>query len=166
MLIRITLIVAIIAALAVGVLNFVMVKDKVVTLKTNLQEQTEGRQKAEAELRSTKKELKDTSDKLQQTETTLKATTEERDKAVADATAATKRADKLTEDLNKTRGERDEAQAEVARYHATGLRPEQITTINNRIKDLENTLAGTEAENRVLGTKIKNLQARLDRYES
>ena len=47
MLIRISLIVAIIAGLAVGALNFTMVKGKVTTLQANLKTETEGRATAE-----------------------------------------------------------------------------------------------------------------------
>ena len=43
MLIRISLIVAIIAGLAVGVLNFVKVKEKITTLQANLKTETDGR---------------------------------------------------------------------------------------------------------------------------
>ena len=57
MLIRISLIVAILAGLAVGGLNFVKVKEKIVVLEANLAEQTKGRQVAEADARKTHKDL-------------------------------------------------------------------------------------------------------------
>ena len=47
MLIRICLIVAIIAGLAVGGLNFVKVKEKITTLQANLETETEAHQKFE-----------------------------------------------------------------------------------------------------------------------
>ena len=47
MLIRLSLIVAIIAALAVGTLNFIQVKKKFDTLQTKLDEENTGRRKAE-----------------------------------------------------------------------------------------------------------------------
>jgi len=164
--IRITLIVAIVAGLAVAALNFTLVRQKVTTLQSNLAEQTAGRQKAETELAGTRKDLKSTKDKLTQTEQTLATTTEERDKAVQDATTLKKKSDQLTEDLTKTKGERDAAQEEVARYHATGMTPDQIVQVNKQIKNLQDTLAGTESENKVLGTKIHRLETELDRYRS
>src|SRR5215212_5155574 len=124
MLIRISLIVAIIAGLAVGGMNFVTIKEKVTTLQANLKEQTEGRQKAETDLASTRKELDKTTAELKQTKTTLEATTQEKNTAVAMAEAEKNRADKLTEDLTKTRGERDSAQSELAAYKGTGYTPE------------------------------------------
>ncbi len=164
MLMRISLFVAIIAGLVVGVLNFVMVKDKITTLQTNLKEQTDARQKAESDLAKTRDDLKKTTAELKQTQTTLQATTEQKDTAVAEAASQTKRADKLTDDLNKTRKERDDAQAELAAFRATGLTPDQISAVNTQNKTLQKTVAGIEAENKLLGRKVTDLQTKLARY--
>src|SRR6266478_6837996 len=102
MLIRISLVFAILAGLAVGILNFTQVKDKITTLQVNLKNETDAKVKALTELASTKKDLDKTTAELKQTKTTLEATTKERDNAVAQLTEATKRADKLNDDLNKT----------------------------------------------------------------
>ena len=166
MLIRISLIVAIIAGLGAGALNFLKVKEKITTLQANLQEQTEGRQKAETELASTKQELEKTSAELKTTKDTLETTTQERDKAVAEADKRTKDAERLTEDLKRVTGERDEAQANLAAYKATGWTPDQIITANKRIRDLMGNLEGTQKENKLLGMKITNLQNELDRYKN
>ena len=83
MLIRISLIVAIIAGLAVGGLNFLKVKEKITTLQANLKEQTDGRIKAETELASTKSDLKKTTAALKQTKAELEATTAAKEKADA-----------------------------------------------------------------------------------
>jgi septal ring factor EnvC (AmiA/AmiB activator) len=165
MLIRISLIIAIIAGLAVGVLNFIQVKEKITVLQTHLKEQTEGRQKAETELASTRKDLDKTKTELTQTKTTLEATTAEKATAVAEAAAQTDRANKLTEDLTKTKQERDNAQSEVAAYKISGLSPEQVANLNKQFKELQNNLIGTQEENRVLGQKIKKLDSRLAQYE-
>ena len=166
MLIRICLIVAIVAGLAVGGLNFVKVKEKVVDLKTNLATTTDERDKARTELASTKSTLKTTEAKLKTTEQNLASTTEERDKALADMSALTKRADKLNEDLAKTRKERDEAQQELAAYSATGLKPEQIIAINKSYKGLQADLAALQAENRLLAQKIVRLNNELAVYKT
>src|SRR5436190_20785229 len=125
MLIRISLILAILAGLAVGILNFTQVKEKITTLQVNLKSETDAKNKALTELASTKKELDKTTAELKQTKTTLEATVKERDTAVTAAQEATTRANKLNDDLNKTRGERDDAQREVAAFRASGLTPEQ-----------------------------------------
>lgn len=166
MLIRISLIIAIIAGLAVGTLNFVMVKEKITTLQANLKEQTEGRQKAETELAKTKKDLAGTKAELATTKQNLESTTAERDKLSTDLAALTKRADKLTEDLNKTRTERDAAQAELAAYKATELKPEQIVAINKQYKGLQEKIRGLEEEGKLLGQKIKRLANELAVYKT
>jgi hypothetical protein len=164
MLIRICLIVAIIAGLAVGGLNFVKVKEKITTLQANLKEQTDGRLKAEKELASTKSDLKKTTAELKQTKTTLEATTAAKETAEAALAKKTKDADKLTEDLNKTRQERDAAQADLAAFKATGVTPKQILGFNDEIKKLQDNLAVVEAENRILDQKRKKLETELAVY--
>jgi hypothetical protein len=164
MLIRICLIFAILAGLAVGILNFTQIKDKITTLQKDLKEQTDLKVKAQTELASTKKELDKTTAELKQTKTTLEATTKERDTAVTAAAEATKRADKLNDDLNKTRSERDDAQREVAAFRASGLNPEQALNAAKQIKGLQDALSGSQEENTLLGKRIKKLDADLAFY--
>ena len=164
MLMRISLIVAIIAGLAVGVLNFVKVKEKIVDLQTNLKDQTDKRVKAETELASTKKELGKTKTELATTKTTLEATTAAKDKAEADLAVQVKRADKLTEDLNKTRQERDTAQADLAAYKATGTTPQQILGMNEEFRKLRDNLDAVKGENKVFTQRIRKLETELAVY--
>lgn len=164
MLVRISLILAILAGLAVGVLNFVKVKEKITTLQTNLDTETKAHQEFEGKFKVTKSSLDKTNVILKQTIATLDATTAEKDKAVTDLAAEVKRAGKLTEDLTKTRQERDSAQQELAAYKVVGLSPEQVAGINREFKKLQETLSGTQEENKVLGKKVDRLQAELDRF--
>jgi cell shape-determining protein MreC len=164
MLIRISLIVAIIAALAVGGLNFVKVKEKITTLQADLKQQTDGRVKAETELASTKKELNKTTAELKQTKTELEATTAAKEKADADLAAQTKRADQLTEDLTKTRTERDAAQQDLAAFNALHLSPQQILGMDKAYKALQENLAVAQTENTVLARKVNKLDTELKVY--
>jgi hypothetical protein len=164
MLIRISLIVAIIAALAVGGLNFVKVKEKITTLQADLKQQTDGRVKAETELASTKKELNKTTAELKQTKTELEATIAAKEKADADLAAQTKRADQLTEDLTKTRAERDTAQQDLSAYKVTGLSPQQILGMDKAYKALQDNLAVAQTENTVLARKVNKLDTELKVY--
>jgi len=166
MLLRISLIVAIIAGLAVGGLNFVKVKEKITNLASDRDNEKKMKEQAQTELRSTKSELAKTSAELKTTKATLEATSAERDKAVSDLAAKTKEADRLSADLAKTRTERNDAQAELASYKATDLTPPQIIAINKQYKDLQKSLEGAQDENKVLGQKISKLQTELDRYIS
>ncbi len=166
MLIRICLIVAVVAGLAVGALNFTKVREKITALQAFQQAETQRANTAEADLAKTRTELADTTKQLQETTANLQATTEERDKAVADVKRLTTDNETLTTNLQRVTGERDTAQAELARYTATGLTPDQIILANNRMKELQNNLEGTRAENRFLGQRIVKLENELARYVS
>ena len=166
MLIRICLIVAVVAGLAVSGLNFIKVKEKITTIQGERESERTQKEAAQTELASTKKDLSETRAELKTTKETLATTTEERDRAVAEAALQTRRADKLTDDLNKTRRERDDAQAELAAYKLTELNPQQILQIKNSFKGLQDEIAAVQAENKLLGKKIVQLNVELDRYRN
>ena len=164
MLIRISLIVAIIAGLAVGGLNFVKVKEKITTLQANLDTETKAHKEFEGKYTSTKSDLNKTTAALKQTKAELEATTAAKEKADADLAVQTKRADKLTDDLNKTRQERDTAQQDLAAFKATGVTPQQILGMTKEYKTLQDSLSVADTENKVLARKVLKLQTELDRY--
>ncbi len=164
MLVRICLIVAILAAVAVGVINFVQVKPKVAKLETDLDTETKAHAEFLAKYNASEKALAKTNAILKATIATLETTTAERDKAVTDLAAQTKRADKLTDDLNKTRAERDSAQQDLAAFKVSGLTPEQVANLSKELKKLQDNLTGTQEENKLLGQKINKLQNELNRY--
>src|SRR3954463_6542030 len=164
MLVRISLIIAIIAGLAVGGLNFTKIKEKVTQLQTDLKTQTARADTAERDLASTRKDLDKTTAELKTTQATLATTTQERDTAQQEASAATKKSEQLTAELGKTTQERNDAQAELARYTATGVKPEEIIAFDKRIKGLQGEVAGLQGENRLLGTKLKKTENELERY--
>jgi hypothetical protein len=166
MLIRISLIVAIVAGLAVGTLNFIKVKEKIVTIQGQRDEEKAAKEVAQKDARETHQALDKTTAELKTTKATLEATTAERDKAVAEATAQQKRADTVTADRDKIRKERDDAQADLAAYKATDLKPEQILAMNKQYKDLQKSLDGSQEENKVLGQRIVKLNNELAIYRN
>jgi hypothetical protein len=162
----ISLIVAIIAGLAAGGLNFVKVKEKITTLKDQRDTEEKAKTEANQKLAKTSKELKDTSEKLKTTEENLKVTTEEKDKAVTEVADLTKVRAKLTDDLAKTTKARDEAQFELKAYKDTDLKPEEIIAFRKNYKNLQDSLAGAQDENVLLGKKITSLQNELNIYKT
>ena len=164
MLMRICLIVALVAGLAVAVLNFVYVKEKITTLQTNLKTETDEHQKYLGLYTKTDKELKKTTADLKLTKSNLDTATAAKDKAESDLAAQVKRADQLNEDLTKTRQERDTAQADLAAYKATGRTPQQILAMNQEIKGVQENLATAVAENKLFMQKIKKLETELAVY--
>jgi hypothetical protein len=162
MLIRISLILAVIAALAVGSVNFFVVKDKISALTDDRNTQRTQKEQAQTELASTKKELAKTQADLKQTQQQLADTQAERDKAVADDAAQTKRANDLTDKLAKTTQERDLAQDELAAYKSSGLTAAQVAKLNNTLKDMQEAMVALNEEKKVLMHTRDRLQARLD----
>jgi hypothetical protein len=165
MLLRLSLIVAIIAGLAVGGLNFVLVKDKVTKLAADRDNEKRIKEETQQQLAATKTKLDATEKDLSATKTELASTKDELAKTTAEADAQRKRADSVTADRDKIRRERDTAQEELARYHATELQPEQILAMNKQYKALEeeNRMIARKAEERA--KKIDQLKNRLAIYE-
>jgi hypothetical protein len=164
MLIRISLIVAIIAGLAVGALNFVYVKEKITTLQGELKKESDAHKEFQGKYNVAQKDLTKTTADLKQTKAELEATVAAKEKADADLVAQTKRVDKLTEDLNKTRQEREDAQQQLAAFKVLGLSPQQIAGMDKAYKAIQDNLAVAETENRVLLQRAKKLETELAVY--
>ena len=162
MLIRISLIVAIVAGLLAGALNIVKVRDKISTLITQRDDFHTERDQARTELASTKKDLAKTKDDLTQTRQELTDTKTQRDTAVADAKKHTQRADDLADKLTKTTQERDDAQAKLAAYQATGLTADQVGGLNKALKSTQNELEAVKEENGVLQRTVSRLTAQIN----
>jgi hypothetical protein len=137
MLLRISLIVAILAGLAVGGLNFIKVKEKVVNLATDRDNERDMKQKAQTELAKTKDDLNKTTAKLKTTETELTSTKDELAAAAKRIQSVTVERDNTRKQLDDTRKERDDARAELAAYQATDLTPPQIIAMNKQYKSLQ-----------------------------
>jgi len=164
MMVRISLILAILLGLAATGFNVAMVREKITTLQTSLATETEAHKKFEDQYTRTKSDLDKTNAVLKTTQETLKATEEEKNQAVATAATEKKRADKLTEDLTKTRAEKETAQQEVAAYRASGLNPQQAANANKEIKRLQDTLTVMNTENELLAQKVNKIQNELEAF--
>ena len=163
--IRISLIIAIVAALAVGVVNFVFVKDKIDKLVTDRNTNRDGFHATQAALAKTNAILVKTENTLKQTEQNLADTQSERDKAVTTATAQTKRANDLSDKLVATTTERDDARNEVASYKSTGFTPEQVGKLGRSLKEAHDMMEAGNQEKAVLQKAIGRLETRLKKYE-
>lgn len=165
MLIRISLILAIVAALAAGALNIFQVREKITTLISQRDEEHKYRGIAETDLASTKKELNKTKTDLTQTQEQLAESNAQRDKAVATATAQSKRADDLSNKLAAATQQRDDAQNQLAAYKTTGLTAEQVSKLAKTLKDSQDAILALNDEKTVLEHVRDRLKARLAKYE-
>jgi multidrug efflux pump subunit AcrA (membrane-fusion protein) len=164
MLIRISLIVAILAALGAGVLNFVVVKDKITTLIADRDTQKSDKEKAQTDLASTRKDLAKTQDDLKQTQGQLADANAARKSAEDTAAAQTRRADDLNDKLTKTAQQLDTAQNDLAAYKNTELTPEQIVKLTVALKDAQTAIAVANLEKAVLfrsNVRLSNELARI-----
>jgi hypothetical protein len=166
MLIRISLIVAIIAGLAVGALNFITVRNKITTLIAERDDYHNKYDTTFAELNRTKTDLNKTKTELTQTKQELDAAKGERDKAVAEANVQIKRAGQLADELAKTKKERDEAQAERAAYAASHLSPQEVANLGKTLEQERAMLAEARLVNKQQARKIVELQTKLDVFVS
>jgi len=136
-LLRISLILAILAGLGVGVLNVVMTKEKVMTLYNDRNEQKSAKETAMKERDDTKRKLASTENTLKQTQTELASTKDELAAATKRVETVTVERDTARKQLDDTRKERDNARDELAAYKLTELTPNQIIAINKQYKSLQ-----------------------------
>jgi hypothetical protein len=156
-LLRTSLAVVLVAGVATTGLTLTRLRQKVVTLQTNLVAQTHARNAAEAKLDKTEKELAATTGILKQTRAALEATTTERDQAVAGRSAEKVRADKLSSQLTETSHKLTETQEYLARYKSAGLEPEEIVNVRDELKAAHTSLASAQEENKKLKGEVRRL---------
>jgi hypothetical protein len=166
MLLRISLIVAIIAGLAAGGLAYVAVSDKIPALAKQRDDEHTGKVTALGDLAKTRTQLKKTEGELATTQQELTDTKGERDKAIARAEAQNKRADELTDKLAKTVADRDAAQNELASYKASNLTPEQVINLTKNLKDANLQIAAINGEKALLGRELLKTKAELAKFIS
>src|ERR1017187_994066 len=164
MLIRISLILAIIAALTAGTLNILLVRDKITTLISQRDDERGKKQQALSELSKAKTDLTKSQDALKQTTQDLADAKSERDKAVVTAAAQSKRADELSDKLAKTSQEREDAQTKLAAYQATGITADQVGKLSRALKESQEAVAAITEEKMVLMRKVARLTSELAKF--
>jgi cell shape-determining protein MreC len=164
MLLRISLIVAILAAIAAGVLNFVSVKTKIETVVAEREDFHKKYDDTSTKLAKTTKDLDSTKKELDSTKTELASTKEELGKTQTELAAQTKKAGELTDKLAKSTQDLNDARANLAAYVATGYTPEQIVSFGNQLKKAQEDFAGSAEENKVLSKELKKTKDELARY--
>jgi hypothetical protein len=161
MLIRISLIIALLAGLAAGGLAFVKVKQQAEDIigqrddyhkKRDAEEQA--KKKALAELKTTKAELDTTKTDLETTKSDLAA-------ANTKASTLEKKAEDLDEKLKKTTAERDSAQQDLAAYQVLGVTPKDIKALQVNLASTTKKLDAYVGENKVILRKNTELLAKI-----
>jgi len=164
MLLRISLILAIIAALAAGTLSYLAVTDKIPTLAKQRDDEKSAKLAKIDELKKTNDVLAKTKNDLSQTKQELADTQSERDKALASAEAQKKHADELSDKLVKATQERDDAQNQLASYKATDLTPDQVFKLSKNLKEANKQIEVINAEKMVLQRNLAATKATLAKF--
>jgi len=159
---RISLIVAILAALGAGTLNVLQVRDHINTLISQREDQRTQKETAQADASKTHAELTKTQGTLAQTQQQLADSQAAQKKAETLAAAQQKKADDLAAQLAKATQDRDTAQAQLAAYNATGKSPEEILKLIALIKQDQDTIAAINAEKAVLSRNLLRMQNQLN----
>jgi hypothetical protein len=160
MLFRISLVIAILAGLAAGAVTWFKVQDIVVTTRTERDDWHKKDTDEAAAHVKTKATLKTTQAKLDTTTKELAQTKSDLDNANAKVEELDKRSTDLTAKLEKTTGERDDAQQQLEAWRILGLKPEEIKAIE---ADLAKTRQAKDAligENKLLADKVKEWENR------
>jgi hypothetical protein len=148
--IRSSLVVAIVASVAVFSLELTRIKGKLLSLNYKLTIQTAAREKAETDLVTVRNEAN-------KAVLALKRTADALDAKTAQVSAQAEQIAKLTSDSKKLREARDDAQAELAAYKPL-MTPQQVANAAKQIKSLQDSVAAMNEENALLGRRIKSLQ--------
>jgi myosin heavy subunit len=162
MLLRISLIVAILAGIGTIVVTHLKTREHVQTIitarndfETKMKDQTKRAVTAEKTLAATRETLNTTSNTLVKTEEELNGTKQQ--------LAATQ------ETLNKTRAElakatedRRNALAELEKWRQLGVTPEQVREIVANLKKSQDAIAALEDEKKILSRRVAELNNRIN----
>jgi hypothetical protein len=162
MLLRISLILAILAGLGAGGVAYYEFSTQIPALQ---QQRDKEKDDKDAEIKAhnkTKADLKKTQADLAQTQTELADTKADLTKAVARADAQEKRAGDLQDKLTKSNADLQDAQNEVAAYKASGLTPDQVVKLNKDLIDSQKQIVGISGERDLWHRKYVTAQAKLD----
>jgi hypothetical protein len=165
MLLRISLIVAILAGLGAGGLGYYEATTQIPALTDQRNKEHDAKVAEQDAHKKTKNELKKTAADLASTQQELSDTKGELTKTVARADTQQKRADELSDKLVKATQERDDAQNSLAAYKATDLTPDQIVKLNKQLKDATAKIVNIEGEKAVLGRSLARANAELERLK-
>lgn len=165
MLLRLSLIVAILAGVGAFYFTHVNVKEKITTLTTDLGVAEQARmdaesaqQAAETAERQAKEQLSETARVLAEREAELEATTAKLNEQLL-------RGDRLSEELLRITSERNLAQQELAAWRALGIPVEQVQQLIANFERVREARDRFAEENKLLAQELARTKGRLAIYE-
>jgi myosin heavy subunit len=165
MLIRISLIVAIIAGLAVGTLNFVKVKKIIEETRAQRDDWHNKWTATDATLTKTKKDLATTTALLDQTKKDLATTKSDLTKANTSIADLKKQMATLQDNLANSEKQLSDANILVEQYKAAFPTPQQALSVAKDMKALQDKMDAIEDEKKVLQRQLTRVQNELDVFK-
>lgn len=156
MLLRVLLIVALAAGLA-GVGVTYMLHDKVGQLSGQRDQFKSEKETAQAEAARERQTAKKANEEAKAAQEKLATTEEQLAETTRAAAAAEQNAGRLNVELEKTTGERNTAQRELAAWKATGLTPERIEAVRQSAERFKAERDAFSEEKKVMGREIARL---------
>jgi hypothetical protein len=157
---RICLIVAILAGLGAGAVTFFKVQDIIVSTRAERDDWHTKDTDEIAAHNKTKATLKTTLAKLDTTEKQLAQTKSDLDAANGKVADLETRNTDLTAKLEKTTGERDDAQQKLEAWRLLGLTPEEIKVVVSDLAKIQKAKEALIGENKLLVSKVNEWEKR------
>lgn len=165
MLIRISLILAIVAALAAGTLNFLQVQDKIKALSSQRDDERSQKQTAQQDASSTHAKLNQTVTLLNQTKQDLSDANSKREAAEQAEAVAIQNAETMSKQLTDTQNTLKDTQDKLGAYETTGVPASDVAKLNSRLKEEQTALDIANQENLVLMRANARLTNELAKYQ-
>ena len=159
---RISLIIALVASIAALVVSQLRVAENIKTLTGERDQFKADSERSQREALDSKRQAKDATAAADQAKKALETTKTELAAASEKADQQEKRANELAARVDKLTQERNDAQAELAKWKASGLTLEQITATIVENKKLVGENNGLKEENKVLGRQLTQTKSELD----
>jgi uncharacterized coiled-coil DUF342 family protein len=161
MLLRISLILAILAGLGViGVSQF-MLRPQIEEIRTTRDHNKTEWDKTTDRLKKTNVVLRTTLEKLAKTETELGETKTQLATTTSKFESEQKRANGLQDNVNKLNVDLKAAKDELFAYASTGVKPEEIKGLLSNVKSLQIANEGMKEEAKLLVNRIKKLETQI-----
>lgn len=165
MLLRISLILAILAGLGAGGMAYYEFSTQIPQLSKQRDDEKDAKNAEINAHNKTKAELKQTKATLAQTEQDLADTKTKLTKETNRADDQQKRADDLNVQLTKTKADLQTASDSLAEYQASGLKPDEVVKLDKNLKSAQIEIVAINAEKAVLSRTLAATKARLAKYE-
>jgi hypothetical protein len=162
MLLRISLILAILVGAGTIFVTQKMARDHFTAIRDQREDEKKGRQQEKTRADKSERDHTATKQVLTQTKDTLAKTEENLNGVQQQLTTANEALAKTKADLAKAIEERKAKEAELAKWESTGVKPEGIKALLDNLKTSQDAVAALEDEKKILNRNIVVLENKLE----